>query len=371
MSANAPVGTTLALLERTLKVMTAVQARLHYAMKQEFKLLKVIIADYTPENYDYEPENGNRDIKKSDYDAVDVIPVSDPNAATMAQKIVQYQAVLQLAQSAPQLYDLPLLHRQMIEILGIKNAAKLVPTEDDAIPVDPVQENQDILTGKSVKAFIEQNHPAHIQVHQSAIQDPKIQQLMQMNPQAQAIMAAAMAHINEHIAFEYRKQVELAMGVALPTKDQNKEVSPELADRIAMMAAQASQQLLQQNQQQAQQQAAQAQQQDPVVQMQQQELQIKQEELKLKQEKQKIDAAGKADQIRVEESRIAAQKEIAAMQVGATAAAARDRAAKQQETEGVRMGIDIAKQKAQLAHQRNQQFQQRQQQQRQPEKVTK
>lgn len=371
MSANAPVGTTLALLERTLKVMTAVQARLHYAMKQEFKLLKVIIADYTPEDYDYTPTGGDRNIKKSDYDTVDVIPVSDPNAATMAQKIVQYQAVLQLAQSAPQLYDLPLLHRQMIEILGIKNAAKLVPTEDDAVPIDPVQENQDILTGKSVKAFIEQNHPAHIQVHQAAMQDPKIQQLMQMNPQAQAIMAAAMAHMNEHIAFEYRKQVEQAMGVALPTKDQNKEVSPELADRIAMMAAQASQQLLQQNQQQAQQQAAQAQQQDPVVQMQQQELQIKQEELKLKQEKQKIDAAGKADQIRVEESRIAAQKEIAAMQVAATAAAAKDRAAKQQETEGVRMGIDIAKQKAQLAHQRNQQFQQRQQQQRQPEKATK
>ena len=371
MSANAPVGTTLALLERTLKVMTAVQARLHYAMKQEFKLLKVIIADYTPEDYDYEPEGGNRDIKKSDYDAVDVIPVSDPNAATMAQKIVQYQAVLQLAQSAPQLYDLPLLHRQMIEILGIKNAAKLVPTEDDAIPVDPVQENQDILTGKAVKAFIEQNHPAHIQVHQAAMQDPKIQQLMQMNPQAQAIMAAAMAHMNEHIAFEYRKQVELAMGTALPNKDQNKEVSPELADRIAMMAAQASQQLLQQNKQEAAQQAAQMQQQDPVVQMQQQEIQIKQEELKLKQEKQKIDAAAKADQLRIEESRIAAQKEIAAMQVAATSAAAKDRATKQQETEGARMGVDIAKQKAQLAHQRNQQFQQRQQQQRQPEKVTK
>ena len=371
MSANAPVGTTLALLERTLKVMTAVQARLHYAMKQEFKLLKVIIADYTPEDYDYEPEGGDRDIKKSDYDAVDVIPVSDPNAATMAQKIVQYQAVLQLAQSAPQLYDLPLLHRQMIEILGIKNAAKLVPTEDDAIPVDPVKENQDILTGKPVKAFIQQNHPAHIQVHQAAMQDPKIQQLMQMNPQAQAIMAAAMAHMNEHIAFEYRKQVEKAMGTTLPSEDQNKEVSPELADRIAMMAAQASQQILQQNQQEAKQQAAQQQQQDPVVQMQQQEIQIKQEELKLKQEKQKIDAAAKADQLRIEESRIEAQKEIAAMQVAATSAAARDRATKQQETEGVRMGVDIAKQKAQLAHQRNQQFQQRQQQQRQPEKAAK
>ena len=351
MSSNAPVGTTLALLERTLKVMTAVQARLHYAMKQEFKLLKVIIADYTPEDYDYEPEGGDRDVKRSDYDAVDVIPVSDPNAATMAQKIVQYQAVLQLAQSAPQLYDLPLLHRQMIEILGIKNAAKLVPTEDDALPIDPVQENQDILTGKRAKAFIEQNHQAHIAVHMAAMQDPKIQQLLQMNPQAPAIQAAAMAHVNEHIAFEYRKQIELAMGMPLPDKDQSKQVSPELADKIAMMAAQASAQLTQKNQQEAQQQQAQAQQQDPVVQMQQQELQIKQQELQLKQEKQKIDAAAKADQLRIEQSRIEAQKEIARMQVSATAATARERVARQQETDGARMGIDVAKQKAQMAQQ--------------------
>ena len=366
MSANAPVGTTLALLERTLKVMSAVQARLHYAMKQEFKLLKVIIADYTPEEYDYEPEGGGRDIKKSDYDAVDVIPVSDPNAATMAQKVVQYQAVLQLAQSAPQLYDLPLLHRQMIEILGVKNAAKLVPTEDDAVPVDPVQENQDLLTGKPVKAFIEQNHPAHIAVHQAAVQDPKIQQLMQMNPQAQAIMAAAMAHMNEHIAFEYRKQIEMQMGLPLPTKDQNKEVTPELADRIAMMAAQASQKLLQQNQQEAQQQAAQQQQQDPVVQMQQQELQIKQQELKLKEQKQNAEAHAKAAQLTIEQARIDSQKEIARMQIAATAATARDRVAKQHETDHHRMGVDVAKHQAQLAHQQRQQAQQRMQQQQQP-----
>ena len=369
MSSNAPVGTTLALLERTLKVMTAVQARLHYAMKQEFKLLKVIIADYTPEEYDYEPEGGDRDVKRSDYDAVDVIPVSDPNAATMAQKIVQYQAVLQLAQSAPQLYDLPLLHRQMIEILGIKNAAKLVPTEDDALPIDPVQENQDLLTGKPVKAFIEQNHPAHIAVHMAAMQDPKIQQLMQMNPQAPAIQAAAMAHVNEHIAFEYRKQIELSMGMPLPDKEQSKQVSPELADKIAMMAAQASAQLTQKNQQEAQQQAAQAQQQDPVVQIQQQELQLKQEELKLKQEKQKIDAAAKADQLRIEQSRIEAQKEIARMQVDASSATARERVAKQQETDGARMGIDIAKQKAQMAQQQYSAMLNRQKQQQQPKQT--
>jgi hypothetical protein len=363
MSSNAPVGTTLALLERTLKVMTAVQARLHYAMKQEFKLLKVIIADYTPEEYDYKPEGGGRDIKKADYDAVDVIPVSDPNAATMAQKIVQYQAVLQLAQSAPQLYDLPLLHRQMIEILGVKNAAKLVPTEDDAIPVDPVQENQDLLTGKPVKAFIEQNHPAHIAVHQAPMQDPKIQQLMQMNPQAPAIMAAAMAHMNEHIAFEYRKQIEMQMGLPLPTKEQNKEVTPELADRIAMMAAQASQKLLQQNQQAAQQQAAQQQQQDPVVQMQQQELQIKQQELQLKAQKQNADANAKAAQLTIEQARIDSQKEIARMQIEATAATARERVAKQQQTDTARLRVDMSKHQSQMAHQQRQQVQQRMQQQ--------
>ena len=354
MSTNAPVGTTLALLERTLKVMTAVQARLHYTMKQEFRLLKTIIADYTPEEYDYEPEDAGRKAKKSDYDSTDVIPVSDPNAATMAQKIVQYQAVLQLAQSAPQLYNLPLLHRQMIEVLGIKNASKLVPVEDDQVPTDPVQENQNLLIMKPVKAFIEQNHEAHIQAHMAAIQNPKIQQLMQMNPQAQAIMAAAMAHINEHVAFEYRKQVEMAMGMPLPDEEQNKQVPPGLADRIAMLTAQASQQLTQQAQQQAQQQQAQQQMQDPIVQMQMQELQIKQGELQLKQQKQQIDAAAKADQIRIEEARIAAQKEIAAMQVGAQSAAKRDQLNKQMEADGMRMGIDAAKHRAQMAVQQAQ-----------------
>ena len=358
MSAQAPVGTTLALLERQLKVMGAVQARMHFTMKQEFKLLKIIIADYTPEEYDYEPVDGSRKAKKSDYDLVDVIPVSDPNASTMAQKIVQYQAVFQLAQASPQYYDMPVLHRQMIEVLGIKNASKLVPIEEDMTPVDPVQENQNLLTMKPVKAFMEQNHEAHIQVHMAAIQNPKIQQLMQMNPQAQSIMAAAMAHINEHIAFEYRKQVEMEMGMTLPPMEEkgsnNERVSPEIADQIAMMTAQASQQLLQRDQQQVQQQQAQQQMQDPIVQMQMQELQIKQSELKLKQQKQQIDAASKADQIRIEEARIAAQKEIAAMQVGAQAAANKDKLARQQETEGMRMGIDAAKHRAQVAVQQAQ-----------------
>jgi len=358
MSAQAPVGTTLALLERQLKVMGAVQARMHFTMKQEFKLLKIIIADYAPEDYDYEPEEGSRTARRSDYEKVDVIPVSDPNAATMAQKIVQYQAVLQLAQTAPQLYDMSMLHRQMVEVLGVKNADKLIKTEDDQTPVDPVQENQNLLTMKPVKAFIEQNHQAHIQVHMALLQDPKIQAMLQQNPQAQALMAAVMAHINEHTALDYRKQIETMIGMSLPSEEMNKKLSPEMADQIAVMSAQASAQITQQNQQQAQQQQAQQQMQDPIVQMQMQELQLKQGELQLKQQKQQIDAAEKADRLRIEESRIAAQKEIAAMQVAAQAAANRDKLMKQQETEGMRMGIDAAKHRAQIVTQNTQRNQQ-------------
>jgi hypothetical protein len=354
MSNQAPVGTTLAILERTLKVMSAVQARLHYSMKQEFKLLKVIIADYTPDDYSYEPEEGSRRAKKTDYDNVDVIPVSDPNAATMAQKVVQYQAVLQLAQSAPQLYNLPLLHRQMIEVLGVKNAAKLVPVEDDEVPTDPVQENQNILTGKPVKAFIEQEHQAHITVHMAALQDPKILALVSQSPAAQSMQAAMAAHISEHIAFEYRKQIEATIGLQLPTEEQNKQMKPEIAAQVAQLAAQAAQQLLTKNQGEAAQQQAQQTAQDPIVQMQQQELQIKQQELQLKAQKQQQDAMAKAEQLRIEQSRIVAQKEIAAMQVRATTATALDKAHRQQQTDGVRMNVDMAKHKSTLEHQRRQ-----------------
>ena len=349
MSAQAPVGTTLAILERTLKVMGAVQARMHYSMRQEFRLLKAIIADYTPEDYDYEPIEGSRKAKKSDYDMVAVIPVSDPNAATMAQKIVQYQAALQLAQTAPQLYDLPLLHRQMIEVLGIKNAAKLVPIEDDQTPTDPVQENQNVLTGKPAKAFIEQDHEAHISVHTTMLQNPKIMGLIQQTPQGQAIVAAMMAHINEHLGFAYRREVEQAVGLLLPTEEQGKNMAPEVAAQVAQLSAQASMQITQNAQAQVAQQQAQQQAQDPMVQIQQQELQIKMQELQLKQQKQAMEAAAKADQLRIEESRIAAQKEIAAMQVGATAAAAKDKLEKQQLMEGTKIGAEIAKHRAQMA----------------------
>jgi hypothetical protein len=350
MSANSPVGTTLAILERTLKVMSAVQARIHYAMKQELKLLKRIIADYTPPDYDYEPVEGSRLAKKSDYDMVDVIPVSDPNAATMSQKVVQYQAALQLAQTAPQLYDLPVLHRQMLDVLGIKNYQKLVPIEQDKKPQDPVTENQSLLISKPVKAFYYQDHQAHIAVHMSAMQDPKIQQLMQMNPMAQQIQAAAMAHINEHLGFEYKKQIEARMGVELPrSKEEDDEGIPEQMEvRISQMAAQAAQQMLQQNQQEAQAQQNAQTQQDPLIQMQQQELQIKQAELQLKQQKLQVDAAAKADQLDIERERIASQKQIAGMQVGAKVAKDKAQLASKGQLEGLKIGAEIARNSAQM-----------------------
>jgi hypothetical protein len=351
MSANSPVGTTLAILERTLKVMSAVQARIHYAMKQEFRLLKKIIADYTPDEYTYEPIEGSRRAKKSDYDQVNVIPVSDPNAATMSQKVVQYQAALQLAQTAPQLYDLPLLHRQMLDVLGIKNYAKLVPTQDDKKPMDPVTENQNMLIMKPVKAFLYQDHQAHIAVHMSAMQDPKIMQLVQQSPTAQAIGAAMSAHIAEHIGYEYRKQMEMRMGMELPPDNQQyaEEGIPEhLEVRISQLAAQAAQQMLQQNQQEAQAQQNAQTAQDPLVQMQQMELQLKQADLQLKQQKLQVDAAAKADQIRVEESRIESQKEIAGMQAGVKIAKDKADLEAKMELEGLKIGADIAHKKAQL-----------------------
>jgi hypothetical protein len=343
MSAQAPVGTTLAILERTLKMMSAVQARVHYAMKREFQLLKGIIRDYTPDTYSYEPEEGGRRAKKSDYDNVEVIPVSDPNAATMAQKIVQYQAVIQLAQGAPQIYDLPYLHRQMLEVLGIKNAEKLVPLKDgdDMKPRDPVSENMDVINGKPVKAFIYQDHEAHIAVHTSALQDPKLMQLMGQNPNAQSMMASMQAHIAEHLAFEYRRQVEEQAGVPLPPPNAEMDENTEVA--ISRLAAQASQQLLQKNQAEAAQQQAQQMAQDPIIQMQQQELEIKKGELELKRQKLQIDAAEKQDRLELEQMRIESQEEIAGLQVGAKLATSKADLEAKQEEAGLRMGIDIAR----------------------------
>ena len=350
MSANSPVGTTLAILERTLKVMSAVQARIHYAMKQELKLLKRIIADYTPPDYSYEPVEGSRLAKKSDYDMVDVIPVSDPNAATMSQKVVQYQAALQLASTAPQLYDLPVLHRQMLDVLGIKNYQKLVPIEEDKKPQDPVTENQNVLSMKPIKAFYYQDHQAHIAVHMAAMQDPKIMQLVGQSPMAQQIGAAMQAHIAEHLGYEYKKQMEMRMGIELPRgKEEEDQAIPESMEvEISQRAAQAAQQMLQQNQQEEQaKQNAQAQQ-DPLIQMQQQELQIKQAELQLKQQKLQVDAAAKADQLDIERERIASQKQIAGMQVGAKVAKDKAQLASKDQLEGLKIGAEIARNRAQM-----------------------
>ena len=342
MSANSPVGTTLAILERTLKVMSAVQARVHYSLKQELCLIRDIIRDYTPEEYSYEPDEGSRFAKQSDYDQVDVIPVSDPNAATMSQKVVQYQAVLQLAQSAPQLYNMSLLHRQMLEVLGIKNAKKLVPVEDDQMPMDPITENMNLINMKPVKAFLYQDHQAHIQVHMNAMQDPKISAMIGQNPQAQAIAAAATAHISEHLAFEYRKQMEEILGLPLPTGEEEDGIPKDMEVQISIMAAKASDALLQRNKTEVAAQQAQQAAQDPVIQMQAKELELKTQEEKRKKEKDLMDAAAKADQIAVEEERIKSAERIAGLQVGAKIAKEEKEMEFKKMQEGVKIGQTIA-----------------------------
>ena len=347
MSAQSPVGTTLAILERTLKIMSAVQARIHYAMHEEFRLLKDIIRDFTPDEYDYDPVDGTRRAKQSDYDQVDVIPVSDPNAATMSQKVVQYQAVFQLAQSAPQLYDMPMLHRQMVEVLGIKNANKLIPTEDDTRPRDPVTENQNVLMGKPVKAFLYQDHQAHVAVHMGAMQDPKIQEILGQNPNAQAMQAAMMAHINEHVGFEYRKQMEAHMGLTLPNYEEDDDVMipKEIEVEVSQRAAQATQQLVQQHMAEAQQQQAQQQMQDPIIQMQMQELQIKQAEVQRKIAKDQADAMAREQQLQIERERIDAQKEIAGANMAVKSQSDRMKLDRTQETEGFRSAINLQQQR--------------------------
>ena len=287
MSANAPVGTTLALLERTLKPMAAVQARVHFAMKQEFKLLKAIMEEYAPAEYGYEPLRGEVTARQADYAAVDVIPVSDPNSSTMAQRVVQYQAVLQMAQAAPQIYDLPALHRQMIEVLGIKNADKLVPTKDDLDPKDPVSENMDALVGKPMRAFIYQDHDAHIATHTAFMQDPMVAQVIGQNPQAQQIMASLQAHLAEHLGFNYRKQIEEKLGAPLPPPGETLPQDVEVY--LAQLVADAGKQLTESHKQEAAQRQAQQQAQDPILQLRQQETAIKQSEVQRKTQKDAAD----------------------------------------------------------------------------------
>jgi len=356
MSAQAPVGTTLALLERQLKVMSAVQARLHYTFKQELRLLAAIIRDYTEPDYDYDPVDAPRKAKKKDYDHVDIIPVSDPNAATMSQRVVQYQAVIQMAQMAPDIYDLPQLHRNMLQVLGIKDADKLVPLPDDMKPKDPVTENMGIIKSEPVKAFFYQDHQAHMQVHMALIQDPTIAQMLGQNPKAQQISAALMAHIAEHVGFEYRRKVEEQLGAALPQQDEN--LPPEAEFALSTLLAQASQQVVQQGQTQAAQQQAQQQAQDPILQMQQAELQLKQQELQMKaQEAQaknqiaqqelqlKMQIAGQ--QMELDKAKLQSKMEYDGTKLGAQIKKDQADIEANQQREGMRMGIDMAKHKAQ------------------------
>lgn len=366
MSANSPVGTTLAVLERSLKIMGAIQARIHVSMRQEFKLLSTIIKDYAPEDYAFEPEDGDRKARRADYDMVEVIPVSDPNAATMSQKVVQYQAVKQMSQANPQIYDLPELDRQMLEVLGIKNIHKLIPSTEDQKPKDPVSENMDLLNGKPVKAFLNQDHDAHITVVQSFMQDPTTAQLIGQNPQGQAIMAAALAHLNEHAAFKYRKQIEEQLGVPLPAMG---EPLPEDVEvEVSRLMATAATQLNQKNQAAMAQQQAQQQQQDPLIQMQQQELQIKQQEAQIKAKKTDADIELDRAKLEIDKERIASQERIAGANLGhqINVAQHKEQLSEQQlqaETllKGHKQGADIAHNQQQIAVQREQVQAQKQQ----------
>jgi hypothetical protein len=342
MSNQAPVGTTLAILERTLKVMSAVQARVHAAMKQEFKLIASIVRDYTPDSYSYEVDAPKK-AKKADYDMVDIIPVSDPNASTMAQRVVQYQAALQLASSAPQIYDLPQLHRQMLEVLGIKNVAKIIPIEDDQKPMNPVTENMAVITGKPVKAFLYQDHEAHIKVHLNAMQDPKMQKIIGQDPRAQMIGAAMMAHINEHVGFQYRIEIEKMLGVPLPPPDE--QLPEDIEVELSRAVAAASEKLLAKDKSEMSQQAAQQAAQDPVLQQQIRELNIREAEVMRKKETDAADMQLKIADLTTkdqrERERIASQERIAGAQIGAKVMDSEKSMSAKERIEGLKVGASI------------------------------
>jgi hypothetical protein len=348
MSAQAPVGTTLALLERMLKVMSAVQARVHYAFKHELKLLSAIIRDYTDDDYDYDPASGPRVAKRADYDMVEIIPVSDPNAATMSQRVVQYQAVIQLAQMAPQVYDIPALHRQMLEVLGIRNANKLVPLEDDQTPKDPITENMNALKLKPMKAFMYQDHAAHIQTHMNMMNDPAVAALIGQNPQASLIVGALQAHIAEHLGYQYRRQVQDAIGTPLPGPE---EKIPEAMEvQISKMVAEGSQIVLAQSLQAKAQQQALQNAQDPIMMAEMQKLQIQQAEVQRKAQKDQADTQIKMLQLQLDQLKAQQQAELDGARLGVEIEASqseldlkRQIAEAKQELEGTRLGVDIGK----------------------------
>jgi hypothetical protein len=347
MSANSPVGSTLAILERTLKVMSAVNARIYYSMKKEFGLLKTLIRDYTDPNYQYDPSTGTPGAKQADYDKVALIPVADPNAATMAQKVVQYQAVMQMAQQNPTIYDLPELNKQMLEVLGVKNINKLIPDEDDVKQIDPVSENMNILNSKPVKAFLDQDHEAHIEVHMAFANDPKIRQLVGQSTKAPLIQAAMEAHIAEHVAFQYRLEIEKQLGVPLPPVDDPLPVDVE--NDIARLTAEAAEKLLQQNSAEVQQKQAQQQAQDPIVQMQQQELQIKQMEAQAKAQKMQADTQLDVAKLELEKQKLNSDERIAGAKIGANASLDNRKVDAKELMEGTKMGMQAVQQKQDFA----------------------
>ena len=346
MSAQAPVGTVLALIERQLKVLTAVQGRTHNSLTQELKLIKQLVVENISDDpeYDYEPETGSPPARREDYALVDVVPVSDPNASTLAQRVVQYQAVIQLAQMAPQIYDLPQLHRGMLDVLGIKNADKLVALPDDLRPVDPVSENMAVLKAKPVKAFLHQDHESHIRVHMSAMQDPIIMKLLGQNPQAPMLMAAMQAHVAEHVGYAYRQKIEQQLGMPMPAEGE--KLSPELEVALSGMMAQAAQQVLMQSQQKAAAEQAAQQAKDPVLQMQQKELEIKAKTVEIADTKMKLDAAAKADELALAREKMEKELELKGAQLGVDVEKSRTELAAKQMAEGTRIGAQIARDKA-------------------------
>jgi len=344
MNQQAPVGTTLAIIERMMKVMSAVQARIHASMKKEFGLLRDIIRDYTPEEYEYETDAG-RKVKRSDYDHCDIIPVSDPNASSSAQRMAQYQAALQLSQSAPQLYDLPLLHRETLRVLGLKNANEIVPDKGNMKPKDPVSENMDILNGRPVKAFIYQDHDAHLAVHLAAAQDPNIQQLVGQNPMANLLQQSLQAHLMEHMAFKYRNDISKQMGVPMPKDGDDLDEQMELD--ISRLAAEAAPLVLQMHSKKAAQEAALQQQQDPTIQAQQQELALKAQKLQQDAQESQAELALKAktqeEKVAIERERIASQERIAGAQIGSRSAIDNKKLETEQRITGFKAGIDLRK----------------------------
>jgi hypothetical protein len=351
MTGNTPVGTTLAVLERTLKVMSAVQARVHATLSQELKLLKALVKDTAPQDYAYDVDP-SRKVKKADYDIVEIIPVSDPNASTLAQRVVTQQAVLQLAGTAPQIYDQQELHGDMLRVIGIRDPERLIPGLKDGKPKDPVSENMAVLMGKPVKVYAYQDHEAHIKVHMAAMQDPVIMQLLGQNPQAPMLMAAGQAHLAEHVAYAYRQRMVQALGADLPDPEDD-TIPQEMEFQLAGVLAEAASKVLQQSQAEAAQQQAQQAAQDPVLMMQQKELDLKAAELELKKKAQQDDVGLKLKELGVKETIANEANQVKQVITQAQLAANADNSEKERFAKGLLAGAQISADQRNSTHERH------------------